>query len=58
MRQELVEIAEVVLEEAGGAAGFAGDRPAAEGARPVADEHLVGGSEELLAKVGDRYAAR
>jgi Flp pilus assembly protein protease CpaA len=51
--EEGVEVGEMPVQDALGAARFRGDRPAGEPARPVSEQHALGSGEQLLAHVAD-----
>ena len=53
-----VKIGEVVVQQAFGAAGLGGDRPAGQRVRAGAEQHPFGGGEELLAGVAQGNAGR
>lgn len=55
--EEVLEVAEVVVQQAGGATGFASDRPPSEAAGPFAYQDALRGLEELLPKTRDRDSA-
>jgi hypothetical protein len=61
LEEERVEVGEVAVQDALGAAGLGGQGPAGQGARPVAEQDPFGRVEELLPYVADggpcRHAA-
>ena len=56
--EEGVEVGEVPVQDALGAAGLGGDRPAGQRARPVPEQDALGGVEQLLAHVADGHPCR
>ena len=51
--EEGVEVGEVPVQDALGAACLGGDRPAGQRVRPVPEQDALGGVEQLLARVAD-----